>query len=1536
MKEEELIELIQESLPEQLTEEQIAALRENMRHSPAVRDALADELAVEQGLATEYAPPLDDVDAAVGEIAKLSGARTRGRWVKYSAFLVVAIVAVTGIAMWANQKPPQSDPNELAVVDDQDVTDIEDDKGEGLDGGQNVTDPTNVVVDGGDDGSDDQQQHNIVPVAVVVDAGEPLSRWAPYDLPSDRGDDDWQSQFEGMFAAAAGSGVYHKGDHFDVRGTLTLLPKVNAQQAVRLLLENDWKIEAWHGVEGVVFEPDGSGVVMAHTVERRESGDAESDLPKDSDKRFYRQTVRRRIDPNLDFKWQKPPMEGAPQENFAVRWTGQLNVPRTGRYRFYATSDDGVRLYVGGRLVLENWSDHAAETKEGGVRLKAGRVPIIVEYYQSTGAAELKLEWDARNRDRQVIPTSVFYASRDNDAPHGLTGRYAWGDYTDPQRVEYTARRVVASDEGQWSFFRKGPFDLRYQDGRMLLTSGQRVLVSATLAEPPDEVRLSLHGTMHLAQLRRVEQLVSPVGTLAAVTAKDSDQPAKLNWEVDIPRSSSFVRHDDWTVELVSRNAEGADTAVLALPHQHGIDVVFRVDQADAGTGLQVRADGEIKPFELFVGESRGQRVLADAWHESAFESRRQRGFMADGPFWVRLRVMNDYLDADYSVDGEQWVHVTRRSIDTSSPQAKFTRFGVVAKPGEQQRRIRIGALRVKRYAALEGLAPEGMARRITLEDAQRDKSAIDLEALHETLAARKPKNVDLREWRLAVNIALVHQARTVALREAAAVDAMRTVVDSASFTDLDAVVAALHEFPTRFARQMTDGANWSGFRGWYDQLASAAVDQQRHDVLALLFDAWLAQPLGPAAISLDSKEAVVPPQLARSTFYDLYDRRAWEALLLRAMQYRFLSTNRDGKVRGYEQLDVVNAQLSAWALRRAAGEAGSAAKLAFDTEPREWQHPLSVDADRESLNTLAEFQASIEVGAYDHACLVLTRQDVPLGLAPTSSDPGLYKSGQIMIRDLIRGNKELSRTLRQDYADVGMLRLQQALQAQHYGALEPLVTQFLGTEASAQALLHLADRDLSLGNFFSAAARYRQLLSESAQIDRTAVLAKLKLAMALVGEKAGQQLRGTVNLEGGRFKSSDFDKMLDELIAERQHSGSSVSTAGRGSASAPPPGRFRAEAFAEISANRSSRLGDSSVAIALAGDRVVTYIRGEIAVWDAGSKKRLWVQGERNHRERPFGRFEPLQPVVHGDRIYARYEHGSRSALFCLDAERSGEIVWSQSYDDGLLANPLLVGSWMYVVTKRDRRGDQFDIVLRRLAPDNGESVMEATLATFTQQADTDNASELTFAGDRLLFYFANTLTCVDLLGELQWVRKTTYVHEDIDRLLWQGRTPVRVLSNDKVAVVAAPGDPGILCVGLSSGDERWHRLDLDVRQLVAMVDGQLIVAGADTLYAVDLETGKALWQRPLAVSPTAVRPAGEGQLLSVQLAKRKEGKDSGPGQVMTWIDAATGKTVKEESLSDEKLYNVEALVTNGREIYGIANEERHRRADVFRLRPR
>ncbi len=107
------------------------------------------------------------------------------------------------------------------------------------------------------------------------------------------------------------------------------------------------------------------------------------------------QPVSTRIDSHVDFEW----VAGAPipqfsSDRFSVRWTGMIRASESGPHVFRARSDDGMRVFLNGELIIDDWADHAPRTVAATRRLEAGKTYALrVDYHNSSGAAVAQLAW---------------------------------------------------------------------------------------------------------------------------------------------------------------------------------------------------------------------------------------------------------------------------------------------------------------------------------------------------------------------------------------------------------------------------------------------------------------------------------------------------------------------------------------------------------------------------------------------------------------------------------------------------------------------------------------------------------------------------------------------------------------------------------------------------------------------------------------------------------------------------------------------------------------------------------------------------------------------------------------------------------------------------------------------------------------------------------------------------------------------------------------------------------------------------------------
>lgn len=102
-----------------------------------------------------------------------------------------------------------------------------------------------------------------------------------------------------------------------------------------------------------------------------------------------------RVEPSVNYEWGETPkpVEGVGPNDFSVRWTGRLRVPKTGEYELATRTDDGARLWLDGEIIVESWVDQAPSTHFKRLSLKADRdYEIKLEYYQRAGGAVAQLD----------------------------------------------------------------------------------------------------------------------------------------------------------------------------------------------------------------------------------------------------------------------------------------------------------------------------------------------------------------------------------------------------------------------------------------------------------------------------------------------------------------------------------------------------------------------------------------------------------------------------------------------------------------------------------------------------------------------------------------------------------------------------------------------------------------------------------------------------------------------------------------------------------------------------------------------------------------------------------------------------------------------------------------------------------------------------------------------------------------------------------------------------------------------------------------
>jgi hypothetical protein len=119
-----------------------------------------------------------------------------------------------------------------------------------------------------------------------------------------------------------------------------------------------------------------------------------------------------RTDSVIDFSWAGGMNNLGQSTYFSVRWSGKVRAEKSETYTFYTQSDDGVRLYIDGVAVIDNFTLHATteNTSTSTFAWAADSThDIVVEYFQNAGTSVMQLKWSSATTAKQIVPQQFLY-----------------------------------------------------------------------------------------------------------------------------------------------------------------------------------------------------------------------------------------------------------------------------------------------------------------------------------------------------------------------------------------------------------------------------------------------------------------------------------------------------------------------------------------------------------------------------------------------------------------------------------------------------------------------------------------------------------------------------------------------------------------------------------------------------------------------------------------------------------------------------------------------------------------------------------------------------------------------------------------------------------------------------------------------------------------------------------------------------------------------------------------------------------------------
>ena len=241
--------------------------------------------------------------------------------------------------------------------------------------------------------------------------------------------------------------------------------------------------------------------------------------------------------------------------DFQVRWTGEIYAPVSGIYDFRTHSDDGVRLFVNGVIVIDQWYDFPPTSHFGSIELNEGQHTIVLEYYENGGGAMCELFWTVPGQTETLVVPSG------ND--------------------------LVVSDNGTWDYLNSVPWVGHEPYATLVSTLQDETPTAFKVVAHTDDPNLFFHSDYVTG--RSYDNVAPPAPT--GLNATIEDNSVSLSWNpIDIADFNyySMHRHSDSLFQSNFSNFIGYSTSPDFLDENapYNIPLYYKVSATDMGGNL--------------------------------------------------------------------------------------------------------------------------------------------------------------------------------------------------------------------------------------------------------------------------------------------------------------------------------------------------------------------------------------------------------------------------------------------------------------------------------------------------------------------------------------------------------------------------------------------------------------------------------------------------------------------------------------------------------------------------------------------------------------------------------------------------------------------------------------------------------------------------------------------------------------------------------------------------------------------------------------
>ena len=215
----------------------------------------------------------------------------------------------------------------------------------------------------------------------------------------------------------------------------------------------------------IILDSEGNTVKDARvTLLMKDNGDQEGDnstflgeyysSPGTGGSPDFGDLVLTREDDVINFEWGGgSPDNSIPNDDFQIRWSATIEAETAGNYNFRSYTDDGLRLYIDGQLVIDYWQDQGPTNRTGSIYLSEGSHDCVMEYYENGGGAVASLYWTPPGGTESLVLQNDAVENSDAIFLTDLTDSdgkisFSWDEYQEGDLYVTVTKRNYRPFEG--------------------------------------------------------------------------------------------------------------------------------------------------------------------------------------------------------------------------------------------------------------------------------------------------------------------------------------------------------------------------------------------------------------------------------------------------------------------------------------------------------------------------------------------------------------------------------------------------------------------------------------------------------------------------------------------------------------------------------------------------------------------------------------------------------------------------------------------------------------------------------------------------------------------------------------------------------------------------------------------------------------------------------------------------------------------------------------------------------------------------------